>query len=184
MATHRACELIGVIGTNGTGKSTAVRKIITAIGSRSLVFTPHDNEWEDCPVNELVTASDFNFKGICRHIFPMPETLERTEKCFFNGSLVFEELRDYVPAATNFLMRRFLISRRQHMNDIIFVCHGFSEIPPAFLTFISRLVLFRTTDSIDRRKRELQQFDRLREAQTRINGRALTEPYYHEVIKL
>jgi hypothetical protein len=180
----RACELIGIVGTNGTGKSTAVKKVITAIGGRALIFTPHDNEWEEYPVNELETVADFNFKGICRHIFPLPETLERTEKFFFNGSLVFEELRDYVPATTNFLMRRFLISRRQHMNDIIFVCHGFSEIPPAFLTFISRLVLFRTTDSIERRKRELQQFDRLKEAQDRVNERALTNPYYHEVIKL
>jgi hypothetical protein len=180
----RACELIGVIGTNGTGKTTAVKKLLDATGFRALIFTPHDNEWLEYPHNELAAPADFNFTKICRHIWPQRDTLERTAVFFHDGFLVFEELRSYVPAQTDFLMRDFLISRRQRMTDIIFVCHGFSEIPPAFLTFLSRLILFRTTDNIDRRKRELQQFDLLKEAQARINARAAAEPYYHEVLKL
>lgn len=180
----RTCELIGVIGTNGTGKTTAVKNLLQSVGGRALIFTPHDNEWLEYPHTELNAPDDFRFSGIRRHIFPLRETLERTATFFYNGFLVFEEIRSYVPAQTDFLMREFLISRRQHMNDILFVCHGFSEIPPAFLTFLSRMILFRTTDNIDRRRRELQQFERLKEAQARINDRALSEPYYHEVIKL
>jgi hypothetical protein len=180
----RACELIGVIGTNGTGKSTVVKKLLQRTGGRALIFTPNDNEWLEYPHNNLLHPADFNFKGACRHILPYLDVLERAASCFYNGFLVFEEMRTYVRANTDMLMRRFLIGRRQHMTDILFVCHGFSEIPPAFLTFISRLVIFRTVEKIERSKQKLLQFDLLKEAQERINARALTEPYYHEVIKL
>ena len=181
---NRACECIGIIGTNGTGKTTAVKKLISATGNRALIFTPHDNEWLDYPHNELLTPADFNFPGVCRHVFPTPETFENTVNFFNNGFVVFEEARAYIQANTDTLMRRFLIGRRQKMTDIIFVCHGFSEVPPAFFTFMSRLVLFRTVDDIKRRKGDLLNFEVLDAAQKRVNKNASTNPYYHEVIKL
>jgi GTPase SAR1 family protein len=180
---NRPCELIGFIGTNGTGKTTAIRKLIKSLQTRTLIFTPHPNEWMDYPHNDLLTPDDFRFSGTQRHIYPGKDTLERCKGCFWDGTIVFEESRFYIPSNPEYV-KKFLISLRQHMTDILYAAHGFTEVPPVFATFTTRMVIFKTRDNIALRKNEYLKYETLRDAQQRINNLAETNLHYHEVIKL
>ncbi len=182
---ERAAKMTILLGTNGTGKTTLLRRILESSGQRCLVVTPDDSEWRDFPLNELQSASDFMFTGICRHIFDPHKThgtLQRIEyfKC---GIIVFDDCRAYFQSATDDKIRQLLIRRRQREVDVFAVGHGFNEVPPVFFTFNTEIILFRTTDNIIRRKDCLKDYDRALQAQKRVNAKSKLEPHYFEIIK-
>ena len=66
MQEERAAKLVILLGHNGTGKTTMLRKILQESGQRCLIVTPDDVEWTDLPENELKSRSDFEFTGMMR----------------------------------------------------------------------------------------------------------------------
>ena len=178
---EREAKMTLIIGTNGCGKTTILRKILQSSKEKSLVITPDDVEWRDFPLNELNSSKDFNFAGINRHIFFPKTTLERI-KFFQRGLLVFDDCRAYLDAATDKEIRTLLIRRRMREVDVFAVGHGFTEIPPVFFRFTSDIILFRTTENIKERKNCIKNFDAVEKIQQRINQKANKEPHYFEVI--
>lgn len=77
MADARTSKMTINLGTNGTGKTTLLKRILTMSGQRALVVTPHIVEWHErtpsgadlYPLNELKQKSDYVFTGIQRHIW-------------------------------------------------------------------------------------------------------------------
>ena len=66
----RTAKLTVIIGANGTGKTTILKRIIKASpDSRVLIVTPDDAEWTEYPENELKGKDDFLFTGVMRHIY-------------------------------------------------------------------------------------------------------------------
>ena len=183
--TERPAKLTIILGTNGTGKTTLLREILQKSNQKALVITPDDIEWQQCEAVELNSAGGFNFTGIRRHIFNPAKrngTLDRLEY-FKKGVMVFDDCRAYLSSATDDRIRRLIIRRRQRMVDVFAVGHGFNEVPPVFFTFATDIVLFRTTDNIARRRNCLKDFDRMAEAQNRVNKQAVKNPHYFEIIK-
>ena len=69
-------------------------------------------------------------------------------------------------------IRSLAIRRRQRMLDLFIVAHGFTEIVPSYLfTFASKIILFRTLDNLARIKNRLVDYDRILEAQKRVNSK-------------
>lgn len=184
MNQKRACKCTIFLGTNGTGKTTTLTQLMTATHERALIITPHDGEWCDFPINPLKTKEDFMFEGIQRHIFDPNYTLKAIQyyKC---GSLVFDDCRAYLRASTNDIIHTLMISRRQRAIDIFAVGHGFTEVPPVFFTFATDYFLFKTLDSVKRRKEVLGQFyDLMQKSVEYINNKAKTEPHIFRHIKV
>lgn len=182
---YRATKSTIVLGANGTGKTTILGQILKANGQKNLVITPDDAEWQQYDEVSLTQPDDFLYEGIRRHIFVPKKntgTLNRIEH-FKKGTLVFDDCRAYLKAATADAVHQLLVRRRQRMVDVIAVGHGFTEVPPVFFTFATDIILFRTADNIIRRKDCLKDYDRMVEAQLRVNRRAQTDPHYFEVIK-
>lgn len=180
----RVCKMCVILGANGTGKTTTLKKILTSQQERCLVVTPDDAEWRDYPLVELQTAEDFMFTGIVRHIFDPDKktgTLARL-KYFKKGIIVFDDCRSYFGSTTTPEVRQLIIRRRQREVDVFAVGHGFNEVPPVFFTFSSEIILFRTRDNIVRRKDCLRDYDKCLKAQERINKIAIKNPHYCEVI--
>lgn len=182
----RAAKLTIILGTNGTGKTTILKRIIKASNdSRVLIITPDYAEWTEYPENELKGKDDFLFTGVMRHIYDGSKfgTLQKLvylKKC----TIVFDDCRAYLKSSTAEEIHKLIIRRRQRETDIFAVGHGFTEVPPKFFTFASDLFLFRTTDNIARRKDCLKDFDRMKEAQERVNKKANTvNAHYFEYIK-
>lgn len=183
----RTPRQIVVIGTNGTGKTTLVKKLVIAElkkkDSHILIVVPDDMEWPSVPfVHPKFPERIERYVGARKIIFE-PGILEIISERFKNGLLVFDDCRAYFDAGLDRNLHTLLIRRRQKMLDIVAVGHGFTEIPPKFFTFATDLVLFRTIDNIDRRKNVLNNFDEMKEAQGRINQKAEDDPHYYEVLK-
>ena len=181
---ERTAKLTIILGTNGTGKTTLVKQILEASRQKTLIITPDDIEWSDCDDVELSQPSNFVFDGTRRHIFNPDKvngTLSRLEY-FKRGALVFDDCRAYLTAQTDDKIRQLIIRRRQRMVDVFVVGHGFNEVPPVFFTFATDIILFRTTDNINRRKTYLKDFDTMERAQRRVNEKAKKETHYCEHI--
>lgn len=179
---ERATRLTILLGFNGTGKTTMLRKLLEDSRQRALVVTPDDVEWRDFPENPLLRRSDFCFSGIQRHIFDPNHTLDAISQ-FKKGILVFDDCRAYFNDATDPRVRTLLIRRRQREVDVFAVGHGFTQVPPVFFTFASDYILFKTVDNIDRRKDCITNFDFLKLSQMFVNEKAQTDPHFFRYIK-
>lgn len=185
MTNEREAKMTILLGTNGTGKTTLLRRILTASGQKCLVITPDDAEWTDFPLSEMQVQDDFVYEGIKRHIFD-PDTKNGTLSrlaYFKKGIVVFDDCRAYLTERTPPELRQLIIRRRQREVDIFAVGHGFKEVPPVFFTFLTEIILFRTLDNVSLRKNCLKDYPLMLEAQQRVNTHALKDKHYKEIIR-
>ncbi len=182
----RRTKFILILGYNGTGKSTFVEKMIQSAmktNRRVLVCTPHDVEWLKYDLIET-NKNILNFKGVKRKIIFDLSDLENILQYYRNGLLIFDDCRVYFNSTTNQLIRKLMIERRQKMLDVVAVGHGFTEVPPAFFTFASELVLFKTNDNIKKRKDVINNFELLEKEKNEIDNNAIKQPYFYKIINL
>lgn len=185
---NRQAELIPIIGTNGTGKTTLAKKIVANAlqnNERVLILTPDYIEWLDIPeVHQKHVHHIKTYKGARRIVYQNSDTLDTVIQNFDNGLLIYDDCRSYLKS-NSFIgekLRAQFIRRRQHKLDIFFVVHGFTELPPVVFTFASKIILFWTRDNIYKRKNYIQDIDLMSRKQHEINKKAETNPYYFEII--
>ncbi len=181
----RTAKQIVIIGANGTGKTTYQKKLAAAAkkrGERVLVVTSHIEEWTEYPALAHSKSAVQGFKGGGRLLWMGRDTLDVAAE-FRGGLLIFDDCRAYLTATTDPALYRIMISRRQQMVDVCAVGHGFGHIPPAFFTYTTHIVLFRTSDNISCRKNVLNDFEKMREAQARVNAKAIKLPHHYEIVK-
>ncbi len=182
----RTAKCIVLAGFNGTGKSTMLKKLVEAevkAGGKALIVTPDDIEWPEYHFIDPEDPGQFQFKGVKKIIYNDTGTIEQITTNFRNGILPLDDCRSYLTAQTDKEIHRLLIRRRQMQVDVVAVGHGFTEIPPKFFTFATHFILFKTEDDIYSRKNVIRDFDKMLEAQARINKKAETDPHYFEVIR-
>lgn len=190
MPTNREAKLTLILGAKGTGKTTLLDEIIKTAKERVLICTPDEIEWQQYTATQLLRPADFDFQGVRKFIFT---NLGKKDffnngmrvNCFTRGFLVFDDCRLFFKGYEyeKEIFRNLIIRQRHKMRDIFLVAHGFKEIPPFFFTYTTDIILFRTTDDISARKKDLKDFDRMHSAQSRVNTKAQNEPHYFEYIK-
>lgn len=183
----RIAKCIVILGYNGTGKTTLVKKMITnelkKDKARILVVTADDIEFPTIPmVHPKFPWRVGSYVGV-RKIIYQDGLLEIIQKNFRNGLLIFDDCRAYLGPTVEIDLHNLLIRRRQKEIDIVAVGHGFTEVPPKFFTFASEYILFKTVDNIYRRKNVIRNFDIMKEAQERVNSKAEGDPHYYEIIE-
>ncbi len=178
---ERRAKLTIILGTNGTGKTTLLRRILVASNQKCLVVTPHPNEWTDLETVDLDKPEDFVFTGLRRHIMKRNYSIPRL-KFFKKGILVFDDCKTFIKPLDEDI-EQMMIDRRQNEVDYFYVAHGFTRVPPVFYPYYSEIILFKTNDSVAARKQYLLDYDAIVTAQKRINERAVKNPHYMEFIK-
>jgi len=180
-------KLIIILGYNGTGKTTLAKKLLLSElkkkNGRGLVLTPDDIEWGTLQEINGRFPDRIESYVKARKLIYYDGCLLDIQNNFRKGLLIFDDIRAYSTAMTPQDLHNLLIRRRQKEIDIICVGHGFTEVPPKFFTFASEIILFNTKDNISMRKDVLKDFEKMEEAQKRVNEKALNDPYYFEIIK-
>lgn len=188
--SERPAEMLCVTGTNGTGKSTIVKKIFQAAinrGERAIIFTPDETEWPSIPqVHPVHTHHIEIYKGARKMVVfddDFPERVELLINHFRRGIIVFDDMMAYNKHSTHPILKRLLIRRRQMEADIVAVGHSFTEIPPRFYPFFSRFVMFMATNDVGDRRKSLGKplAKILEEKQNEINRKAIDNLHYKEI---
>ena len=163
----RKTELNLVVGNNGSGKSTWLKKNVIEKAKKALIVTPHSHEWKQYPT--ISTAKEIRqLQGIARLIYcEGEEILEKINENFYGGVLVLDDAPDYLSEQTPKVLNKIYVGRRQRGIDIYFVGQGMRRIPPKAFTYISFLILFNTTENFIERKKDIlpDLFDKIVEAQ-------------------
>ena len=158
-----------IVGTNGTGKTTLLNRLVDEKGGKSLVIDPDGLEWSH--VEEIAPEKCGELKsGQAKILAPSIEDLEHLMN-FQNGSLVLDDCRFYLKSRMDESIRRILIRRRQNSIDVFAVAHGLSEVPASFYTFATHLICFKTNDSLVRLRNstDKEKIHRLRAAIDEVN---------------
>lgn len=182
----RKTQMNLVVGINGTGKTTFLRREVVEKRAKVLVVTPDESEWRKLP--EVSKATEvYNLTGHARIIYQGPETLEMVVRNYYGGALVLDDAMAYLQFQTSEVMRYLYIRRRQRGVDVYMVAHGLRQVPVQCFTFGSFLILFATTENFSSRKRDLDGdiFERILQSQRDLNAKCRAgNPYSYTIIKL
>jgi len=186
----REAKLTLILGAKGTGKTTLLETIIQSAKERVLICVPDEIEWQQYSATELLHPADFDFQDVKKFIFTNFSKKDffnngQRVNCFTRGFLIFDDCRLFFKGYEyeKEIFRNLIIRQRHKMRDIFLVAHGFKEVPPFFFTYTTDIVLFRTTDDLSARKKDLKDFDRMLATQVRVNAKAQKQPHYYEIIK-
>lgn len=167
-----------IIGTNGTGKSTLAVKLFSASPRKVLVvdFDGSEPLWQQFEFIDITdkAAMESWTGGVRKTYFALynEQTLPKVLEFFRNGILVLDDCRNYCKSSMAEGVERLMIQRRQKMLDIFALGHAFSEIPPRFYNFCSKIYLFSSMSSPAKRREELRDIDKIIEIWRRVNARA------------
>jgi ABC-type Mn2+/Zn2+ transport system ATPase subunit len=149
-----------IVGTNGTGKTTLTKKLIT--GRKTLVVDPDGLEWSNLPTIDIDEITLLKPDKSARIIAPdYKDIIELIN--YRNGNLVLDDCRYYVRSRIEEGVRQLLVRRRQKDVDIFAVAHSLNEVPPTFWTFATHLVLFKIKDNPQRLKQNIPKYKELTE---------------------
>ncbi len=162
-------KMVVVLGATGTGKTTGVKQILRSSAKRALIVSLDGGEWKGLPVTELRCAKDFGFTDVRVHLWD-PLRSMNVLNYFRNGIIVFDDCRGYFRSATSDQLHKFLLLMRHNAVDIFVIAHGFTEVPPVFFTFATDFVLYRTLDSITRRKQYISGFTNVAKKVEEVNA--------------
>ena len=164
-----------ILGTNGTGKTSFIKKMIKGLNSggvKTLIVTPDDIEYPHLKDWKLENPKEFEFTGVRKHIFEPKHTFKAITDNYRRGALFLDDARDYLPAnlENEQEFRKLMIRRRHLETDVFVVAHGFTDIPPKIFTYVNKYILFKTTDPVNKRKDTIRNYEEIEEAVNRING--------------
>lgn len=206
----RQAKLMILVGTNGTGKTSAMKKLL-AINERNLVLPsgPFDPGWNGYPalsaridgylpnpdnprqqlpnpvVDELTT-----FKGTkLLHVTDRPiyfNAVLDTHKGFQNGGLFLDDFRNYIltKGTLKSNVGELFRARRHKRLDIFMACHNWEDVSRDLVAFNPSFVIFKTTIPPTRNSVDkMANVEAFLAAVERVNRKAKENPYYCELFE-
>lgn len=184
----RQVELVAILGTNGTGKSTLARKIVEHSKRRTIIvdFEGAEKMWRDVKRIDVRDQQEMaTFTGMRKAIWLQhkEKTLYYLRNNFQNGIIVFDDCRLYLKPRLAEEHERLMVRRRQNEQDQFYIAHGFTEVPPRTFTFMSKILLFRTKDSVRRLRDNFQDYNLVETKQKAVNAASETDVHYMEEVQ-
>ena len=183
----RNAKCICILGQPGSGKSTVAVDLMIAAGC-GLFVQPQPDNWTDRTVEaEIKKRESCKYRGIKHHIYSCDDDFRYIYNNYHNAMICLDDCRAYVPANFEYSnVRLFLLRRRQHMLDVIFTAHGFSEIPPKLFTFITDYIIMPINDTPEKRKNCMSPkvLDILSNTVREVNEKGKTNIHYNQWIRL
>lgn len=185
----RDCESILIVGAQKTGKSTFADNILRSTDRKALVVDSEGLEklWQKYPIIKLSDVYRLK-KGRARIIFDDydedPNFFKTLKKTFRNGIILFDDAPYYLEDYRGKYFQKILMKNRQTNNDVIWICHGITAVPPGFWKFFSILVVFNTTETFESRKKSVPTYDLMVDRVMEVRKLALKDPHAHKIYRL
>lgn len=176
----RKTKIILMLGTRGTGKSTYAEQIAKT-SPRALMVVPTFDDWaEKLPECKCRKRSDFDYTGVRCRVYENENDFKAIYAHLHDAVLVLDDPRAYI--GSNFdhsALKKIIIVSRKMMLDVVFVAHGFRDIPPVLFTFTTNYVLFNVMDEPKLRKNYIpaDTLERIERALATVRAQAKTNPY-------
>ena len=158
-AKERMTYHIIFIGTNGTGKTTLVKKYFVKPAARRVLIVDPDMlepQWREFKKIDISNREAMRtFTGIRVAGCQSPDDLELIEQNYNDGVLVLDDFGYYTQSNIPQSLRQILVRRRQKRLDIFSLTHGFTNIPPALILYMTHICIFKTLDNPMRHKEKL-----------------------------
>jgi len=186
MTPRRQLRII-LVGTNGTGKTTEADNYIKRYpeSKKALIVTLDDFEptWRKYPTIEPQHLRNINNikERKTKILFTDNKLFDDILLYFHDGMLILDDARSYTGSRDDNLRNIFIRSRQNNL-DLLFICHGLSEIPPSLLTFTTHIVLFNTTDSWQRLKTNIPNHQKFEQIVNDVRKKSLENPYHKKII--
>lgn len=175
-----------LIGTNGTGKTTFIkRNFVEKSKRRVLIIDPRCKEraWHQYKRLDLEDLTQLRtFKGIRLADANESYHIALIEENYTNGVLVMDDFSFYIENNMPQSLRQLLIRRRQSGLDIFAMTHGFTDVPPKFVKYLTHFIVFKTLDSPRAHRDKIGNFDEFIKVVHTVN--ADPDPHAYRIIDL
>lgn len=172
-----------LIGTNGTGKSTVLRKIMEASQKRVLVIPSNSSEPSFKHLKEISADQVATFTGHARYMCYDPSDLEAIASSISNCTLISDDFRNYLDANVSREVRGLFIERRHKGIDMYLAAHGFTQVPPVMWAYLDLIMIFRTKDNPHRYRNHFQNYEEMIQVIEEVNHLAESNPYAHQIVR-
>lgn len=174
----RQPEFILIIGAPETGKTTFSYKIITQLKRKTLFVLVRNSKGLPLIRKEQINQLP-NRKGLYYIEYDSTDNdfWPYIEKHFVNGSIVLDDASYFLADMRAFEFKRMVMRNRHSNNDVVWLSHGLSEVPPNFFTYVSKVILFNTTDSFERSKQKIPDFEFYKQAIVKVKQMAATNKH-------
>lgn len=192
----RKCRFILILGEPGCGKTTFAIKAAEASGrNKSLVIdkglmVPNYDKYK---IVDAASPSITNLQGWGRSNYskaakPFENLCNIMERDRWHGTLLLDDCRQFIrsnPESAEMQALESILSMRRHYDaDIFAMAHGFTKVPPMFWPYVSHLVLFKTSDSIESRKNDINNYEAVAKRKHAIDTQGKINAHYKEIIVL
>lgn len=194
---YRTAKFVVFIGTNGTGKSTIMKKFLN-FNRRNLIIpaNSYDKAWDNIPELKVVWI-----EAQKKYIIPEINTFQGTKKIiiydpkifkavtdqyngFKNGGLFMDDFKNYIPSKGSLPpdVNRLFSDRRHKMIDIFCATHSFQKINADLFDFSPTIFCFNTTRPLaDYLVQKVGNFEGLKTVYDRVKLKAKQNPHYFEI---
>lgn len=181
--SSRNRKVIVFCGSRGKGKSTQIEKLINRYKEKVLIYDIHGESIYRKFTTIEVNKISKHLKGVAKVINADYDLVLTTlYSDFKNGLIVLEDANFYLNSARNEMLWRMLVQARHRGTDIVLTFHSLARIPPYVYEMMNDLVLFKTSENIDRIKNKIPNFQIIDTEKNLINKHS--NNYYFKVLKL
>lgn len=186
-----------ILGMNGAGKTKYFKgdkklglpgfiKAYLDLGMKVLIIDPIDHpDYQDI---KALSKADFKkfTSGVARIVFdPDDIALLNQMLCsspnINNTLIVYEDATTHTFSKCDKYLRRLMVNRKQWNLDILMMYHSFAQTPLDIWRSINYVELFKTQDSPEMRKKQMQGYYNSAE-RTYNQVRQETNRYFHKLI--
>jgi GTPase SAR1 family protein len=187
MPTRTHTNVFIIVGGRGTGKTTYVKELVKASSHRRklVVDTFKNDHYSDYMPLQPQDFARFSslFGNLHFSSSDIYDYLQYINQGVYNSLVIFEDCLKYINTNPQPEVRSIVLDSKQKGNDVIFVYHSFSQVPPKLATWADYFVIFKTQERIENQKSRLGGiYPIIKPAADKV--KASQSKYYKQAVKL
>ncbi|MEZ5047486.1 MAG: hypothetical protein R2831_10895 [Chitinophagaceae bacterium] len=170
---NRSNHIALLVGARNTGKTTFGKQLVDASMHKKILVVdtfehPSYSEYETIQT-EMLPRWKRGRKRIVLNS-DVDEDMNTIATCVSNTLVIFEDCTKYIVGDLTRPIRSIIFDSKQKNNDLIFMYHGFSFIPPKVLSNANSITLFKISEKIKRYEAKIPYYESIEAAHNKIQA--------------